>query len=655
MKMKACLYMPKIEWSGIDGINDGNIETYKNNPMLSLTKEELQNSTDNAGKNLDGTYKKVIVEFNDFSINPSNGLQEFEYSKIVNTFKDEKEFWDHYMENDKRAVDFFKNGLSLLTSENIRCMRISDKNTTGLNGVCSEKSSPWNNLVENKGVSDKPGNKGGSFGIGKDAAFASSQLRIVFYNTINEEGVRAFKGAIKLPSYRKNDEQFVGRGSFSDPNEKTKPVFESISLDPTYLRTNEVGMDKFILGFKDNISPDDLKDAIITSSIDNFLFAFIDEKLEVKYGELVINSETIDTLVNQYKLTEENKNDGKYHLNPLTVEYYETLKAFDKKESITILTQDDIDIYVKLNPLGCRRAAIIRQSGMKVFDKDRLNARIGFSAVVILKGDSVNEYFKKNLENTEHTQWSLERAKDPKEANAYQQKIFSKIKEIITELHNENLETSIDAEGVSEYLPYSYVHGKKDSKRIDALTNKIEEKTKVTKSKKPKKDVKSTMEISIEMDENGNITERVLNKEPSPFPGPEPVPPTPTPINPVIDVDGEEENFKVEENGKFKIKREIPLSELKVHLIQRNSNLYELFLESNIDIPHGFVELMISSEQQAMAVDVQSATLENNQLEINKNMIRLTDIQHNTEKRIIFSLKSEEEWALEVKANESKE
>lgn len=654
--MKAILYMPKTEWTGIDGINDGNIETYKNNPMLSLTKEELQNSTDNAGKNDDGTYKKVIVEFNDFVLNPSEGLADYDFERIKTVFSDERSFWDHYMENDRRAVEFFDNGLSILNSDSIRCMRISDINTTGLNGVGIDKSSPWNNLVENKGVSDKPGNKGGSFGIGKDAAFASSQLRIVFYSTINEEGVRAFKGTIKLPSYRKGETQYIGHGSFSNPEEVRNPVFESISLDPNYSRDNEIGMDKYILGFKDDISHEDLKDAIVTSSIDNFLYAFMDDKLEVRCDDLIINSDTLNDLIDQYKLTEENKEDGKAHLSNLTVEYYQTIKEPDEKVSIKILEDDDVEIFVKLNPLGCRRAAIIRQSGMKVFDKDRLNARIGFSAAVVLKGDSVNEYFKKNLENTEHTQWSLERAKDPKEANKYQQLIFKAIKDTIAKLHEENMESSIDAEGVSEYLPYSYIHGKRDTNRMDALTNEVEEKTKVKKSKKVKKDIRSTVEINLEMDEEGNITERVINTrdEPSPFPGPI-VPPNPTPVEPRIDPDGEEEKFEIKEDGRFKIKREIPSSEIHAHLIQRGNNLYELRFESNIEIAHGFVELMISSEQQAMAIDVKSASSDNESLDISKNMIRLTGVQPNVEKRIIFSLKSEEDWALEVKANESEE
>src|SRR5574344_3074720 len=65
------LKMPKTESDRNDGINDGNIEIYKNMPMLSLTKEELQNSTDGA-KRENGETKKVIVEFSNFYLERNN-------------------------------------------------------------------------------------------------------------------------------------------------------------------------------------------------------------------------------------------------------------------------------------------------------------------------------------------------------------------------------------------------------------------------------------------------------------------------------------------------------------------------------------------------------------------------------------------------------
>ena len=90
------LKMPKTESDRNDGINDGNIETYKNMPMLSLTKEELQNSTDGA-KRENGITKKVIVEFSDFYLERNNFP---DISKTINVFEDEKKYWDDFLQND---------------------------------------------------------------------------------------------------------------------------------------------------------------------------------------------------------------------------------------------------------------------------------------------------------------------------------------------------------------------------------------------------------------------------------------------------------------------------------------------------------------------------------------------------------------------------
>lgn len=654
---KINLYMPSTEPTGIEGINDGNIETYKNNPMLSLTKEELQNSTDNASKNPDGTLKKVIVEFNDFVLNPKEGLAFFDYPKMVEVFSKERKFWKNYMENDTKPVDFFDNGLFVLHSEAIRCMRISDFNTTGLTGVNSSKSSPWNNLVINKGVSDKLGNKGGSFGIGKDAAFASSQLRTVFYSTFNEEGVKAFEGVIKLPGFKDEDKQYLGNGFFCDVSNKAKPVMECISLDPNYdVNTRDVlgpGMDKYIVGFKNDISSEKLKDAIIVSSINNFLYAFMSDKLEVKYGNTIIDSEHINDLVELYRPSEDSS-ENKEKLDRFTVEYYETIKNPDRDEKIKLFDDDDVEIMVRLNPNGCRKAAVIRQSGMKVFDRGNLNGRVGFSAVVILHGDKVNAYFKK-LENTEHTMWSFDRASDEREAREYQNKIFKRLREIIAELHEENIEDSIDAEGANEYLPYSYVFGKKDN-RVESLSDEIVEKKKVKRKSEKKKDIVGTVEIKIDIDEEGNIVEKVVNtRDNVDFPTPVPPPPVPPGPDPRPDPDGVEENFSVQEDGRFVIKKEIPSSEIKARLIQKGNNLYELNFISNIEINHGFIELMISGEQQAMAIDVSSANQNGNNSDYDKNKIRIVDVAPGVNNKIIFSLKTNEEWALEVRANESKE
>lgn len=65
---------------------------------------------------------------------------------------------------------------------------------------------------------------------------------------------------------------YEGTGFFSDCTEKEiLPVMESISLDPTYNRTeSEYGLDKYIIGFDEKLSTNGLKKDVIISSIANF-------------------------------------------------------------------------------------------------------------------------------------------------------------------------------------------------------------------------------------------------------------------------------------------------------------------------------------------------------------------------------------------------
>lgn len=65
---------------------------------------------------------------------------------------------------------------------------------------------------KNKFVSDKTSSSGGSFGIGKDAAFACSELRTVFYNTYNQDGEKRLKVQLNCLLYRDDDKNYDGFG-----------------------------------------------------------------------------------------------------------------------------------------------------------------------------------------------------------------------------------------------------------------------------------------------------------------------------------------------------------------------------------------------------------------------------------------------------------
>lgn len=640
---KITLKTPITSSDSIEGLNDGNIETYKNTPLLSLTKEELQNSTDQAVMDENNQPKRVIVEFRDFYLD-ANKFPEFDKTKKI--YEDERVFWDNYLQNDKKAIKFFDNAISILNKDKIRCLRISDFNTTGLSGIHKTTSSPWNNLVKNKGVSDKPGYSGGSFGIGKDAAFACSQLRIVFYNTINEEGEKGFQGCMKVPNYICDGKTYLGKNFYCrrTDDDKCNPIEESISLDPLYSR-QDVGMDKFIIGFDTNIGKDDLKKDIIVSSIENFLTAFFMDKLEIKYDNDVINKSFLD-------------GDGFEALKPsltkLSLENIETLNNPDDIVKISMFEEDDILIYVKLDPTYSRRASIVRQNGMKVFDRGYISSRIGFNAVVYLAKNKVNKYFK-TLENQEHNGWAKDRAEDPALAVERQDNIFDTLRAKIKELNGANLEGSVDSDGLGEYLPFTYITGKKN--KIEGLSNEVEDtKKKVKKRNKKIPPVNVDEEIEYVEDENGNLVAVPVHHGTNPTPpGSKPLFSLDNDTEITNEGDGTSVSQTDKNDGGFISKKEIPSTSLKMHLFKK-TNDYVLKIKSEDDHKKGYFEFSISGEDQSANIDaiIVSAKINGEATAIKGNKILFRDIKENNLYDVEFKLKMPGEWALEVKAYESK-
>lgn len=445
------LKMPKTESESDSGINDGNIETFKNDPMISLTKEELQNSTDNA---LEDSENPVIVEFNAFKYNLSD-LPDYYHIKEV--YEKNYSYWKDYYVNSDEADQFFNRALELFKNDTVTCLRISDFNTTGLTGIeIAGKPSPWNNLVKDKGVSDKTGDKGGSFGIGKDASFACSEMRLVFYNTVNQDSESAFQGVLKLPSYKCGEDNYVGWGyiSLNDGlNTKQKALRANVSIDPTYTRPEGVyGMDKYLFGFDSRVT--DIEEEIILSSINNFTYAFMNGSLEVRTSKVKLNKDTIEKYIEIYKDDQRLKFGAK--------ELYYTLKEPTKREHLSIYDENDVEILIRLGDNLSGRAAMIRKTGMKVFDKKRgLQKNLSFSAAIILKGKEINERFRK-FENVEHTKWSVTKSPENK---AKHDEMIGQFNELINQLRSEKYKEEVDADGVSEYLPLLYIYLVKTQKK----------------------------------------------------------------------------------------------------------------------------------------------------------------------------------------------
>src|SRR5699024_4809332 len=155
-----------------EGLADAGIETFRSTPLTSIARESSQNSIDAAEENkvkviyrLKNIARKDIPNINELASSLNACLQKATSRSLSN------------------EKIFFEKALETIKKETIPVLLVEDYGTTGLRGP-AEPGNPFHALVRASGISQKSSEgAGGSFGIGKNAAFAISDIRTVFYST----------------------------------------------------------------------------------------------------------------------------------------------------------------------------------------------------------------------------------------------------------------------------------------------------------------------------------------------------------------------------------------------------------------------------------------------------------------------------------------
>ena len=173
------------------GIADGNIEQFKGSVITSLARENCQNSLDAAISD-----NPVEVYFQLKEINKKDIPGYYEYKnmieKSIDTWKDSA-----------KANKALNKALDTIKKDEIPVLIISDYQTKGIEGPYSSSlTSPWASITVTDGGATKSGNTGGSFGIGKNAPYAASDLRMVFYRTFNHNNEKAAQGLSRFVSFK---------------------------------------------------------------------------------------------------------------------------------------------------------------------------------------------------------------------------------------------------------------------------------------------------------------------------------------------------------------------------------------------------------------------------------------------------------------------
>ena len=434
------------------GISSGDSEIFRKNPIKAFAREILQNSID--ARNSDEVPTRV--EFKTFEIDKNQipGVNE-----LIRQIKLCKQLWA----SKEDYIKVYDEYLKVLEKSKIKCLRISDFNTTGLIGV--ETDDQENNkflaLTKGSGVSEK-GNSlaAGSKGVGKNAAYYMSEIKTVFYTTRTNQDTKGNPtnkvGSFGVADFisgcvAENDKDYTqGKGYFSNCNEN-KPILEFRSLDKTFSRKeNEFGTDIYIIGFdeKENWVKD-----IVNSVLESFLPAIYFQSLAICIENIEITKDSLEDIVyNENLIYPKNKSEIISQFRLLSpneaVSIYDIDTDYGSCQlSILALAKDEEE-------LATHKCVMVRYPYMKIKDL-KLSNNFRVSAMCIIADGKLGQKLRE-IENAQHIDWEPKRIK-----NSYQrQEIENVIKSIREQIREKVIEClrlgddrPLDPYGAGDFLP----------------------------------------------------------------------------------------------------------------------------------------------------------------------------------------------------------
>lgn len=494
--------------AGDDGLNDAGIETFSAEATPAMVREVIQNAID-ARKN--GIDNPVIVEFDDFEIDKEKYLSSDEYIEILHKCIDSNA-------NDTNVVSFFKQALSIM-EKHIKVLRISDYNTTGLAGAeTGTRGTIWHGLIKSKGSSNKNITSGGSFGIGKSAPYACSNLRTVIYSS-KVQDVYSYIGVARLVSFENNHgETTIGTGYYTE-DIGLKANMEKYSLNG-YER-NEDGTDIYILGFDQE---GDLVTTIKEAVLYNFFVSIWKGLLVVKYKDLEISKANLGQYIQELDSAKFYELQNYYRLliakpakdNDSIVEIILNSKEFGEKygigdgECTLLLMHED-----NLN----RKILMTRQPGMTLFQQPKIHGSISFTGILLITGDNMNKLFK-NMEMPAHDAWEPKRCKvdTKKYIDAYSD-LRRYLRNKVSEYFGSTEADVIPAYGMEDFFPEVNDDGVET--KIDVLDGEVSIQIKRGKNSRESKNNKVTAKDGIDQP-NSDDSQPKTPKVPKPSVPPKP-------------------------------------------------------------------------------------------------------------------------------------
>ncbi len=446
------------------GVNDVGIGVFKKKPYIGLTKEILQNSTDAPDPGLpEGTPVKVRFELIHIDRDDIPDVE-----RLNNAIHSCYEYYPHGDDGIKlkRIRDAAERYLS--QPGKVPVLKISDYNTTGLCDVLAEKGSNWSGLVRERSATNKTSSSSGSFGVGKFAPFTFSSLRTVFYSTKTIKDEIAFQGKALLTTFKEGNTLKNNIGLFADTTTSNYDAVLSLDDIAPVFRRIETGTDIFVLGFEKEA---DWMEQSAISVIEYFFYSIYKGNLSVEIAEgnkvICINQGNLSEMIAEYEsyCAEHMKDDVTFHFTaPL---YWRVLSGPHKvikqpfiynsqsmgEYELHLLTGDDV---------AEKKALEMRQAGMRITEDNSFRIQMNFTGIFIATGvgaasaepkDNISSFLRK-CENQAHDDWAADEYPEEKEkAKGIINKVHSIILEAVKKEMPDFGKDSVDAFGLSEYLP----------------------------------------------------------------------------------------------------------------------------------------------------------------------------------------------------------
>ena len=327
-----------------------------------------------------------------------------------------------------------------MTGEEAAKRGAKSEHQSGPNQV-DKRNSDWFKLTKAVGASDKGEGKLGSFGIGKNAPFACSDLRTVFYGTTDDADATAFQGVCKLPSHKREKLITQGTGYYGN-KVGNKPVLDFSKLSLIFER-KKTGADVYVMGFHEFL---DWEANVIKAVIESFFVAIHNGQLIVKVGKTTLNRTSLPSHIKKHY--------GEPDPHFFADEYYHALTSDEADE----FSEEDFLGYGKIrfcvlqNKSFKKKVAMLRRSGMKIFNKGNFQTPLRFSGVFTVEGEKLDALLRE-LEPPSHDQWREDRGDDPALSKKVLNKLYAWIHDKIRGLGSSDDQTEVDAEGISQYLP----------------------------------------------------------------------------------------------------------------------------------------------------------------------------------------------------------